>query len=442
MYQSAEKEIRGIFMSNGKKKIGLVTNWYPTKDNPYQGIFFKEQAIALEEYFDFTVVHYKEKRNVSLFEYIIKVLQNKTFSVSLINNEKNTEEYDVTVIFPKITIYIDKLNSLYEKITKKNCMEGVSVYISKSYQKRKRKMLTRVFKQYFLNSIDVLYCVDAQGESSTLQYISEALDIPYVISEHAPFLYPGRGLKDIEKLAMEKADLFMAISYDKIRQILMQNVKLKRIAYVGNMVDEKQFLLRSGNNDKKTFVMVAANSFYKNYNLFIDIFERLIEITDVPFKVLVVGYGANKGYSKNVEELEQKICNSKFGYCVELIPEVSHDKIQEVYSRADAFVMTSIQEGMPVSALEAGCSGLPIFSTMCGGVEDYVTDEIGRIYKIIDSESFAHGLKEYLEEKIVFDSEYIRKYIIDRYGKDAFVHRMKTCFDEVISSAENSVRNN
>ena len=34
--------------------------------------------------------------------------------------------------------------------------------------------------------------------------------------------------------------------------------------------------------------------------------------------------------------------------------------------------------------------------------EDFVDDEIGRIYKIIDSESFAFGLKDYLEEKISF----------------------------------------
>ena len=76
-------------MTNGKKKIGLITNWYPTKENPYQGVFFKEQAIALKEYYDFTVVHYKEKRNVSLLAYILKRLQNNTVSVSLINKENN-----------------------------------------------------------------------------------------------------------------------------------------------------------------------------------------------------------------------------------------------------------------------------------------------------------------------------------------------------------------
>lgn len=424
-------------MCDTKKKIALITNWYPTKENPYQGVFFKEQAFALEEYFDFNVIHYKEKRNISLLAYILKRVNDKTISVSIINRERNTVEYDVNVVLPKITIYIDKINSIYEKFVQKNRLDGVGVYIPKSYQKRKKMILSQVFRKHFSGAIDVLYCVDAQGESSTLQYVSEILEKPYVISEHAPFLYPGKGLKDIEKIAMEKADLFMAISYDKIRQILMQNVKLKKIAYVGNMVDESQFLLRDGNNKIKTFVMVAANSFYKNYDLFIEIFERLTEITNIPFRVMVVGYGANKGYSKNVEELEQRIRSSKFGYCVELIPEVSHDRIQEIYRRADAFVMTSIQEGMPVSALEAGCSGLPIFSTMCGGVEDYVTDKIGRVHKITDSEGFAFSLKEFLEAKIEFDSEYIRAYIVGKYGKEAFVQRMKGYFEEVIFSAEN-----
>ena len=128
---------------------------------------------------------------------------------------------------------------------------------------------------------------------------------------------------------------------------------------------------------------------------------------------------------------------SKFASCVELIPEVRHEKIHEVYHRADAFVMTSIQEGMPVSALEAGCCGLPIFATMCGGVEDYIDNNIGRIYGIIDSESFAIGLKEYLEEKVVFDKNIVRNCIVEKYGKDVFVNRMKKVFKDVINWHEN-----
>ena len=182
-------------MGNAKKKICLITNWYPTKENPYQGIFFKEQAQALGDYFDFTVVHYKENRSLPALLYVIRKLQGKTVSVVKSHEEKNTTEYDVKVSFPRYTIYTDKLGVLYDKFVKHTSMEGVSVYVSKAHQKRKKKALTEIFQKHFADKVDVLYCVDAQQESSTLQYVSEALGKPYVVSEHAPFLYPGKGLK-------------------------------------------------------------------------------------------------------------------------------------------------------------------------------------------------------------------------------------------------------
>ena len=145
-----------------------------------------------------------------------------------------------------------------------------------------------------------------------------------------------------------------------------------------------------------------------------------------------MGYAANKGYSKEIGVLEKTFEASDFANCVEMIPAVEHSRMQEIYQLADAFVMTSIQEGMPVSALEAGCCGLPIFATHCGGVEDFVTDQIGRIYGVLDVEKFAQGLCDFLDGRIVFDSEYIRKSIIEKFGKEAFIKNMVYAFESVM----------
>lgn len=418
--------------NNQKKKICLVTNWYPDKENPYRGSFFKEQAFAMSESFDFVVVHYIEKRKVPLVIYALRWLMGKECYVEKANVEKNTVEYNAVATFPLYTIVADKIYDLYLRYIKRNAIEGAGEFVSNIYKKRKRKHVKKVFTKLLPEKFDALYCIDAQTESYTLQLISEMTGKPYVVSEHAPFPWPGTLLKDVEREAIINANLFLAISYDKIRQVMLQNINLKNIAYVGNLVNEEQFVLKEKENDVKTFVMVAAHSFYKNYPLFIKIFERLTEITTCPFKVMIVGYGANKGYSKNVETLEGKIKATKFASYVELIPEVSREKMHEIYGKADAFVMTSVQEGMPVSALEAGCCGLPIFSTMCGGVEDYVDDKIGRIYKIVDSESFAYGLKDYLEGNIEFDSEYIRNRIVEKFGRDAFVRKICSEINAVI----------
>lgn len=417
----------------GKKRICLITNWYPTKENPYAGGFFKEQAFAMQDSFDYLVLHVHEHKRLLLTQYLLRKLRGRDVEVFRVNEEKNTVEYDIHLYYPLYLVLFERLYKLYLIIRGGWPME-IGQRSSPLYRRCRKRRLEKAVVRKLKEPFDVLYCVDAQNESSTLQMISEVTHVPYVVSEHAPCPWPGTVLTDAEHAAMEKADLFLAISQDKIRQVMMQNVKPKRIAYVGNMVDEEQFALAPRKNDVKTFLIVAANSFYKNYDLFLAIMNRLTEITDVPFKVMIVGYAANKGYSQNAEQLEAEIRNSAFARNAELIPEISHDKIHELYARADAFVMTSIQEGQPVSAMEAGCCGLPIFSTMCGGVEDYVTEDIGRIYPIMDCEGFARGLKDFLEGNIQFDNRHIRDVVVGRFGKRAFVENFTRVFNDVMET--------
>ena len=89
--------------------------------------------------------------------------------------------------------------------------------------------------------------------------------------------------------------MFLAISNDKIRQILLQNIKLKNIKYIGNLVDEDMFPMQSLPHDEKTFLIVAANSFYKQYSMLIKTFDELKRITDKNFKLIIAGYNANNG---------------------------------------------------------------------------------------------------------------------------------------------------
>ena len=76
---------------------------------------------------------------------------------------------------------------------------------------------------------------------------------------------------------------------------------------------------------------------------------------------------------------------------------------------------------------------------MCGGVEDYVDETIGRIFKIIDKESFAQGLNDFLEGKFSFNSEHIRQHIVNGYGKKAFTENMIAVFNEVIEDSPKNI---
>ena len=408
-----------------KKTVCLLTNWYPTKENPYAGLFFKEQAFAVSDAFDFKVVKYREHMRKKPW---------KKPSVSIVNKEGNTIEYDIDVYVP-LRIYLADIIHNFKVKRSGKTIEGVGKYVSEARKKFTKDAITKLFEEH-VGDADVFYCIDAQKDAYYLQYLSEYFKKPYVAGEHAPVPWPGTVLRDIDKEAIEKADLFLAISYDKMRQLMLQNIRLPKSVYIGNLIDEDMFPIRTKSNDIKTFIIVAANSFYKNYDMFISVMNRLTEICDVPFRVRIVGYASNKGYSKNKEEFEEKIANSKFSKVAELVPAVEHSVLWKEYAKADAFVMTSIQEGQPVSAMEAACCGLPIFSTACGGVEDYVDESIGRIYAISDVDGMAQGLKNFLEGEVSFDKEHIREKVISLFGKKAFTDNFKDAFDSVINNAK------
>lgn len=385
-----------------KKKICLVTNWYPTENNPFQGVFFREQVIALSEYFDFVVLHY---------EY----LWSKTKERVELHFEKR--EYNIT----EYTLVICR-SRLHKRFHREKLPD-------RSYDEL---LFDRACHLLLPENIDIFYSICAQSDASEVAKYARSFNKPYVVSEHGPFPWVGTLITEECKIAIENADLFFAISNDKIRQILMQDVKLPQIWYVGNMVDDSKFKYRKSNNKVKTFITVGANVFYKNYEMLIDTFDKLVQITVVPFKLIVLGYQANKGYSQDSTELENALNASKFANCIEMIPYVPHDNMPDTLSRADAFVMTSIQEGQPVSALEAGCCGLPIFATRCGGIEDYVDDSIGRTVGILESDILASYLKGYLEEEITFEPEVIREKIVSKFGRQQFVNNMVAAFNSVL----------
>ncbi len=393
-----------------KKTICLVTNWYPTPENPYQGHFFREQAIELQDKFDFVVVHYKFVHN----------RWHGYYKAELCKEEYNIREY-------QIYVQVKTINDEIRSVIRRECVDESS---------REMQGLIDAMRDCIDESIDAFYTVSGQSEGKFVQSLAQEFNKPYVVSEHGPVPWLDTVVSQDNKTAIERADLFLAISNDKIRQVMMQGIKMPPCVYVGNMVDESVFVYKESNNEVKTFVTVGAHVFYKNYDMLIAVFNKLKEISPIPFRLIIVGYDANRGYSRDAQILEKKIHDSEFSDFVEMFPSVEHCKIAEIYTRADAFVMTSVQEGQPVSAIEAACCGLPIFSTRCGGVEDYVDDSIGRIFGINDVESMARGLSQFLDGIIEFNSEHIRNVIINKFGRKQFKLTMENAFESVIDKRQ------
>lgn len=391
--------------------ILFMPSWYPTKENPISGCFFKEQAELLASN-NKIYLYIDNKYYCSVFYFFAHQFVKRSKLIFSENKE------------------IQRLDSICYYLSGKL---KIINFINKYIEKKKVKKLKSFFNT---KKIDLIYALTAQINASDAKQMSDLLGVPYVIAEHSPFPVPGTLLTEQTKNAIESADAFISISNDKTRQILMQNINIHPYL-VGNMIDEDKFqpVQQKEKNRTFTILIVAAYNFYKDYETFLSAMKLLKKIVFIPFKVSIVGYCPVKDINMwNLGEHAFIDLVNKYGImdiCT-LIPKVERKDICNFYNDSDVFVMTSIQEGFPVSSLEASACGLPVFATRCGGVEDFVDDKCGRLFNLQDYKSIAYALKDLIEGKISFDSEYIRNKVVANYGKKAFLEKMNNVFDETI----------
>lgn len=420
---------------NKKPTILMIPSWYPTKENPISGCFFKEQAEILSDRYNFVIVHLSANP-INVLKFIIyKVINKKLISLKIDNSYPLLPEFF-------LSFRCLELNNLVLRIFQKLHLKTFDSL---------EKMLNTKIKQNALNLLstsistkpDLVYAMTAQVIAVEAQEVATFFNIPYILAEHCPFPLPGTILSQQIRLAIENADAILSISHDKTRQMLMQNLKINT-NYVGNLINENQFKIAPINTTKHNcnILIVAANNFYKDYQTFFMTIQLLKKITQQEFSVTIVGFCPIQSineWSKGEADFFDQLKKFNILDICTCIPKVNRDGMPEYYHNADVFVMTSIQEGLPVSSLEAACCGLPVFATRCGGVEDFIDDKCGRLFNLQDYKSIAYVLKDFIEGKISFDSEYIRQNVISKYGVEAFRQNVYSIFDNVI---DNYAKNN
>lgn len=417
---------------NTKPTILMLPSWYPTKENPLNGVFFREQALAMQKDFNIIVATLHHKPEFFFISLLRQIFRIGLSNILFVQNDCGLQEYAITIHNPWFCIwdlFIKKFKNVFSRNDRRI---GVGIEEMRFIKRNRHKIVDDIKFKQVLPHFDVVYSLTSQDYAPIGKVFADVYGVPHVTAEHAPFPWPGTVLTDTVFESIESADAFLSISNDKIRQILLQNIRVNPI-WVGNLCDEQKFVFAPKLHTTPTFLIVAAHIFYKNYPLFISAMEELKLIAEKDFKIIIAGYNSNKGYARNAKELETMVHNSIISENTTMIEILNRDEMPALYNSCDVFVMTSIQEGLPVSAIEASMCGLPIISTRCGGVEDYVDESLGRILPITDYKGIAKACNDYLNGAIVFDHERIRNRAVELFGMRAFTTRMKKIFNKVLN---------
>lgn len=141
------------------------------------------------------------------------------------------------------------------------------------------------------------------------------------------------------------------------------------------------------NQDTPVFIHVARYHEQKNQKLLIEAFNEL-DRKGKDFSLLVIGDGFSQGPGA---ELKSQACDKIHFLGLK-------NNVADYLYCSDAFCLTSIYEGLPISLLEAMACGVVPICTRTGGIPDVVADGKNGYLSDVSLNAYMSALERYLNE--------------------------------------------
>jgi N-acetyl-alpha-D-glucosaminyl L-malate synthase BshA len=202
---------------------------------------------------------------------------------------------------------------------------------------------------------------------------------------------------EITKFGIERSDGVTAVS-EFLKKMTVDEFQItKPIQVIPNFVDISAFSRTRGYRDRSSFapqgekILLHVSNFrpVKRPLDVVRIFERVLR--EVPAVLLMVGEGPERA---SAQALARRLG----------VPERvkflgRHDRIEEIMSLADVFLLPSELESFGLSALEAMAAGVPVVGSDAGGLPEVVKHaETGFLLPVGDIEGMAARTIEILKD--------------------------------------------
>jgi glycosyltransferase involved in cell wall biosynthesis len=114
--------------------------------------------------------------------------------------------------------------------------------------------------------------------------------------------------------------------------------------------------------------------------------------------------------------------------------------IEKVLSAADIVILTSDNEGTPLSLIQAGMAGLPVVTTNVGSVPEVVLDGVTGIITDLDVQDIANALEKLATDKALRERLGVaaREFTLANFGVKRLVHDHEELYKKLLVSRAKS----
>lgn len=304
-------------------------------------------------------------------------------------------------------------------------MDGLQVQFPRYFSLPRRLLFTRAWRFYLralaqgnISRPDLIHAHLAYPDGRAAIEYGRRLGVPVIISVHGHDVreipQADRRWRQLVSEALVGADAVVASSRDARTRVLELGAAPERVFDIPQGVDCQRFvpdahrkageggwrLLYAGRFDPK-----------KGLGVLLEAMQLLCQRRqDISLKL--VG-GSRAGGTEEV--FSEQARHLGIAERVEFVDSQPWAAMPAVMAAADIFVLPSFYDSFGIVLIEAMACGVPVVATRCGGPEDLVDAEVGRLVAVGDAGGLAAAIEEVLEDYGSFDREALRRRAEERY---------------------------
>ncbi|MEO0404403.1 MAG: glycosyltransferase, partial [Bacteroidota bacterium] len=180
-------------------------------------------------------------------------------------------------------------------------------------------------------------------------------------------------------------------------------------------------------NDAFVIGIVGRFAPIKNHELFLEAIAIANKQSERPIYAVIVGDGERK---QELQQLSENLGISDLLTWTSWI-----EQIETALPAFDTVVLTSKNEGTPVSLIEAQAAGIPVISTDVGGVRDVILDEKSGFVVGQEAESISKAilqLETLGEENRKRMGDIGKQHVMNAYGAERLASDMRSLYSKLM----------
>ncbi len=374
-------------------RVLVIPSWYPGRTSPTAGIFIKQQVDALTSRCDVAVLHVDAGEDA--------------------RDTVVSEEEGVTVLRASIAA-----TNLFNRFF--------------GYRRAGLSAFETLRETW--GTPDIIHVQALWPAALIARAISRRYGIPYVVTEHSEE-YLAQSERRLVRTPGMLPLVLRPLARGASRTIAVSGFLASRLAELGlareplvipNVVAEC-VPVAAVVTSPKIMAHVSVMGPAKNLPALLRAIAILRERRS-DFLLCLAGDGEQRAAAEALSA-ELRLAGS-----VEFLGQKSAAEVRELLARSAFTVISSTHETFSVVAAESLMCGRPVLSTRCGGPEEFITPEVGRLVDAGSAQALAEGFDWMLDHHADYDPQALHGYASKRFSPDVVAKQILEVYRSVLDA--------